>query len=64
MAKYEIKVNKKECIGCGACTVQCDNFELEDGKAHPKKSEVTELGCNKDAADVCPVGAIKITEKK
>ncbi len=64
MTKYEIKVNKKECIGCGACTVQCDNFELEDGKAYPKKAEVSELGCNKDAADVCPVGAIKIIEKK
>ena len=64
MAKYEIKVSKKECIGCGACTVQCDNFELEDGKAKAKKTEMNELGCNKDAADVCPVNAIKIIEKK
>jgi len=33
------------------------------GKAKPKKKEVTEIGCNKDAADSCPADCITITEK-
>ncbi len=61
MAKYKIKVDQEECIGCGACTV-CDNFELKNGKAHVKKTEVEELGCNKEAEEICPVDAIKIEE--
>ncbi|MBN1157370.1 ferredoxin [Candidatus Woesearchaeota archaeon] len=54
-----------ECIGCGACT-QCDNFEVvdEDEKriAKPKQALVDSLECNQDAADTCPVSAIKITK--
>ncbi len=62
MAKYKIEVDKDKCIGCGACIAQCDNFELEEGKAKVKNPEVDEVGCNKDAADACPVDAIKVTE--
>ena len=58
---YKIEVTD-ECIGCGACTGACDNFELKDNKAYPKKAEVEEIGCNKEAADICPVKAIKITK--
>jgi ferredoxin len=64
ITKFRIEVTE-ECIGCGACAAQCDNFELTEGDkriAKPKKAEVEELGCNKDAADGCPVTAIKITE--
>ena len=60
---FKIKVNKESCIGCGACTGACDNFELKDGKAYAKKTEVEEIGCNQQAADVCPVEAIKVEEK-
>jgi len=61
---YKIRVDKEKCIGCGACASQCDNFEIgDDGKAYAKKSEVKELGCNKEAADICPVEAIKIEKK-
>lgn len=57
---FKITVDAEKCIGCGACT-SCDNFELkDDGKAHPKQSEVTEEGCNSEAADLCPVDAIKV----
>ncbi len=66
MAKFRITVDRKKCIGCGACAAQCpDNFELETGeeyKAKVKHAEVTELGCNKDAESICPVQAIKIEE--
>jgi ferredoxin len=61
MAKYKISVDAEKCIGCGACTATCDNFELkDDGKAHAKKKEVSNLGCNQEAADVCPVQAITV----
>lgn len=62
---YKIEVNKDECIGCGACEAQCpEGFELKDGKAKAKKDKVNDLGCIKEAADVCPVNAIKIEEEK
>lgn len=61
---FKIEVDKEACIGCGACTAQCDNFELADGKAHAKKTTVDDIGCNKEAANVCPVDAIKVTKVK
>jgi len=69
MAKYKIEVDDNVCVGCGACAATCDEgFVLKDtdkgSRARPKKAEVDELGCIKDAADVCPVGAIKIIEIK
>ena len=62
MTKQKIEVDKEKCIGCGACVAQCDNFEMDGDKAKAKQSEVDDIGCNKDAADACPVDAIKITE--
>ena len=57
---YKIEFDKEKCIGCGACT-QCDNWEIgDDRKAYPIKTELKEIGCNQDAADMCPVEAIKI----
>jgi len=61
---YKIEFDKEKCIGCSACT-QCDNWELEkDGKAKPKKTELNDIGCNKQAEEICPVQAIKIAELK
>jgi ferredoxin len=60
--KYKILVNQNTCIGCGACTQVCDNFELIDGKSHVKNKEVDELGCNAEAEKACPVNAISIKE--
>lgn len=63
---YRIELNEEECIGCGACEAQCpDNWEMdtEKMKAKPKKRVVKEIGCNKDAAEVCPVDVIKIIKK-
>jgi len=64
MAKYLIELDKDTCIGCGACTVACDNFILDGDKAKPVKTEVDESGCNQEAADGCPVSAIKISKKE
>jgi ferredoxin len=66
----------KDCIGCGACAALCPDFwEMDDnGKARPKlgaknpqtgdyefELEQDEIGCNKDAADACPVKIIKLS---
>lgn len=63
MGKFSISVDKETCIGCGACTVSCDNFVMDGDKAKPVKAEVDDLGCNQEAADTCPVSAIKIKKK-
>ncbi len=62
MAKFSVKVNKDECIGCGSCQAVCPaNFEIgQDGKAQPIKTEVEELDCNQIAAENCPVQAISV----
>ncbi len=53
-----IKVNKKKCIGCGACASICPEvFEMgDDGKAHVKNQK--NLPCVKEAIESCPVKAI------
>jgi len=61
MAKFKIKYNKDVCIGCMSCVSICpDNWEEDGDKVKPKKTEVDDIGCNKEAEDVCPVDAIKI----
>ncbi len=59
-AKFKVSVDKEKCIGCGSCVALCEgNFELKDGKAQAKKA-ISDLPCNQDAADTCPVQAIEI----
>lgn len=63
---FEVKVDGKKCIGCGACTSENpDNFELvetdEGYKAKAKKAKFDsdeEFEKNKAAAEICPVDAI------
>lgn len=58
---HKIMVDQEKCIGCGACAATCpDSFELKDGKAHPKRAEVEEISCEKDAESGCPVNAISV----
>ena len=61
MTKFKIIQDRNICIGCGACVSVCpDNWEIKGDKAHPKKTELNEIGCNQEAVDVCPVQCIKI----
>lgn len=57
-----VSVDKKKCIGCGACAATCEEvFEMKDGKAAVKKGkEKSKSPCVKEAADGCPVNAIKL----
>jgi ferredoxin len=62
---FKISIDKETCIGCSACTSVCDNFEMIEGdeyKAKVKKEKIDNIGCNKEAAETCPVDAIKITK--
>lgn len=71
----KIIIDRKTCIGCGACTVLCPKFWelIEDGKSSIKggktdpvsgeqRLEIEDIECNKEAADACPVQCIKIGE--
>ncbi len=54
-----VKVDKKKCIGCGACESICPEvFQLKNGKSEVKKQG--NEPCIKEAAEACPVGAIII----
>ena len=66
MAKYKISQEREQCISCGACVSVCpDNWKIDkDGKASPKKTDLDEISCNKDAAKQCPVNIIHIKESK
>ena len=57
----KIKVDTEKCIGCGACVGVCSQcFEMFEGKARPKKTEVKKITCEKEAAEICPVQAITV----
>ena len=58
----KVSVDKKTCIGCGACASICPNvFEMKDGKSVVKKAKVDDDSCAKEAEGSCPVGAIKVS---
>ncbi|MEM7819230.1 MAG: ferredoxin [Candidatus Aenigmatarchaeota archaeon] len=64
MAKIKIIHNVSECIGCGACVSVCpENWEMKGDKSKPKKTELNSIGCNQEAADICPTKCIKIVKK-
>lgn len=60
----KIVIDQENCLGCGACTaVAPELFALDaEGKAKVIKKELTEGEKNKakEAAQACPVQAIKI----
>lgn len=77
MAKYVIRHDRPNCIGCAACEAVCSKFwEMNaDGKSDVKGSNTREDGwleleideadlqCNKEAAESCPVNVIHIDDE-
>lgn len=65
-SKYKITQDLEACIGCGTCVSLCpSNWRIgEDGKAHPKKEKIDDLGCNQEAEENCPVQCIKIKRQE
>lgn len=60
----KVKVDKNKCIGCGACESLCpDCFELIDGVSNVKNDGKNCGDCAKEAADMCPVGAITVEDE-
>lgn len=69
--------NHEGCIGCGTCAAICPEFwemDYDKGKANLKGAKISpdkkkqeleieeeKIGCNKDAADACPVQVIHIS---
>ncbi len=54
----------EKCIGCGACAAVCpDNWEMKGDKSSPKNTDLTEVGCNKEAESSCPVNCIHINKE-
>jgi ferredoxin len=59
--KLRAELDSARCIGCLACT-RCNNFVCgNDFKARAVRAELDEIGCNQEAAVICPVGAIIIS---
>lgn len=62
----KISIIEEECIGCGACTAVCDNFELNDSNIAVVKNESvddSELQQNQDAINACPKECIKMEKE-
>ena len=57
---YHVELDRGKCIGCLACTC-CENFMCgKDFKAVAVRTKVNDAGCNREAADLCPVDAIRV----
>lgn len=61
----KIILEKEKCIGCGTCQAVCPEYWKmgSDNKAEylgPEEILEQEMGCNKEAAEACPVQCIHV----
>jgi ferredoxin len=61
----KVKVIEEDCIGCGACSALCPNFEMNDDDIAIVKKEIiddSEVEEHEEAAEACPKECIKIED--
>lgn len=68
----KVILDRDACIGCGSCQAVCPKYweMVDDGKVNLLGSqktegekyeiELTDIGCNQQAAEACPVQCIYI----
>lgn len=62
-ALWRVEVDQQTCIGSGLCAGTApDHFELDDAAARPLADEVEPSEVVVDAAESCPVEAIKVSD--
>ena len=55
-----ITIDGNLCIGCGSCEALCpQSFKLNNDNGKAEVASQKDLACAKNAAQVCPVQAIK-----
>jgi len=61
-----VRVDRNKCIGCGACVALVPEvFEFEEGLSKEKIEEIKDeklIERVKEVADLCPQGAIIISD--
>ncbi|PXX66722.1 ferredoxin [Nocardia tenerifensis] len=61
----EIRVDRERCIGAGMCVLTAPDVfdqDAEDGRVLPPDSAFTEDPAVREAALVCPSGAITVSD--
>ncbi len=62
-AIWKVAVDRQACIGTGVCAGTAPHeIEIRDGKAHAPNPEVAPSDALIDAAEMCPMAAITVTE--
>jgi ferredoxin len=62
--KFKIVQDREACIGCGSCASVSGNWAPKGDKFGPKKTEISAPGDDLEAAKICPVSCIHITDLK
>lgn len=66
IGKYQVKVIKNNCIGCGTCTaIALNTFQLDsDGKSSVKEGSTDTPETIMTAAQSCPSGSIVVIDSE
>lgn len=61
--RWALSVDREKCIGSGMCSASApDHFDLTDGRAQPVHPELDADELVLEAAESCPVEAIRLVE--
>jgi len=61
----KVILERDKCIGCGSCEAVCPKYwkMADDSKVnYLGPEEISEVECNQEAADICPVQCIRIAK--